>query len=130
MPRCFIATNPPQISIRRIVLCCGCAVLSFLAIVWLGLLPRMQAAGNILPGHQVSTAAAKIQTRLVASYGKLPLSFEENDGQVTGPVKFILRGQGYALFLTGDEVVPEIPAGSRCVRNPKARVAGATEEVV
>ena len=39
------------------------------------------------------------------SYGKLPLSFEANSGQVQQPVKFISRGNGYTLFLTGTEAV-------------------------
>src|SRR5579859_458116 len=38
-------------------------------------------------------------------YGQLPLSFEANRGQSDGPVKFLSRGSGYALFLTGDEAV-------------------------
>ncbi len=43
--------------------------------------------------------------RLVGSYGKLPLSFEVNQGQTDPQVKFLSRGRGYALFLTGDEAV-------------------------
>jgi hypothetical protein len=73
--------------------------------VWFGLLQRMQAAENILPDHQVSTAPTKIPPKVVVSYGKLPLSFEANQGQAHGPVKFLARGRGYALFLTGDEAV-------------------------
>jgi hypothetical protein len=43
--------------------------------------------------------------QLVANYGKLPLSFEANQGQASGPVQFLSRGQGYTLFLTGHEAV-------------------------
>ena len=43
--------------------------------------------------------------QLVANYGKLPLSFEANHGQVNDAVKFLARGHGYALFLTGGEAV-------------------------
>jgi hypothetical protein len=42
---------------------------------------------------------------LVESYGKLPLSFEINHGQVDPRVDFISRGNGYTLFLTGNEAV-------------------------
>jgi len=45
------------------------------------------------------------QPRLVESYGKLPLGFEINKGQTDSRVKFLARGNGYALFLTGDEAV-------------------------
>ena len=38
-------------------------------------------------------------------YGQLPLSFELNQGQSDGRVKFLSRGQGYALFLTASEAV-------------------------
>ncbi|MGH8650695.1 MAG: hypothetical protein ACREYE_00300 [Gammaproteobacteria bacterium] len=50
-------------------------------------------------------AAAADQTKLVQSYGKLPLSFEANQGQSNAQVKFLARGPGYALFLTPTEAV-------------------------
>jgi hypothetical protein len=39
------------------------------------------------------------------AYGKLPLSFEANQGQVDDRFKFISRGQGYSLFLAANEAV-------------------------
>ena len=39
------------------------------------------------------------------AYGKLPLSFEVNQGQTDGRVKFLSRGAGYGLFLTSREAV-------------------------
>ena len=39
------------------------------------------------------------------AYGKLPLSFEINRGQTDPQVKFLSRGNGYSLFLTGNEAV-------------------------
>ena len=42
---------------------------------------------------------------LIESYGRLPLSFEANRGQSDPQVKFLSRGNGYTLFLTGDEAV-------------------------
>src|SRR5438552_3541482 len=45
------------------------------------------------------------QQGLVESYGKVPLSFEANQGQTDPRVKFLSRGSGYTLFLTGDEAV-------------------------
>jgi hypothetical protein len=38
---------------------------------------------------------------LVETYGKLPLSFEANAGQTDSQVKFLSRGSGYTLFLSG-----------------------------
>jgi Beta-propeller repeat len=43
--------------------------------------------------------------KVAAEYGKLPMSFEPNQGQSASQVKFVSRGQGYQLFLTGDEAV-------------------------
>ena len=43
--------------------------------------------------------------QIVESYGKLPLAFEANQGQVDKQVQFISRGGGYTLFLTSNEAV-------------------------
>jgi Beta-propeller repeat len=45
------------------------------------------------------------QDKVVQTYGKLPLTFEANHGQTDAQVKFLSRGPGYTLFLTGDEAV-------------------------
>src|SRR5262249_30150652 len=39
---------------------------------------------------------------IMEAYGKLPLSFEVNQGQTNPSVKFLAHGPGYTLFLTGD----------------------------
>src|SRR5215213_4433420 len=39
------------------------------------------------------------------AYGRLPLSFELNQGQTDPRVKFLARGQGYGLFLTDTEAL-------------------------
>jgi hypothetical protein len=46
-----------------------------------------------------------LRPQLVECYGKLPLSFEVNAGQAEKSVKFLSRGSGYGLYLTGDEAV-------------------------
>jgi hypothetical protein len=47
---------------------------------------------------------------LPVAYGKLPLGFEANAGQTDGQVKFLARGRGYTLFLTGNEAVLDLPS--------------------
>jgi len=42
------------------------------------------------------------------AYGKLPMRFEANEGQTDARVKFIARGAGYSVFLTGDEAVMQL----------------------
>ena len=39
------------------------------------------------------------------NYGKLPLAFEANQGQTASDVHFLSHGDGYALYLTGQEAV-------------------------
>ncbi|MBI4482587.1 MAG: SBBP repeat-containing protein [Acidobacteria bacterium] len=45
------------------------------------------------------------QARLIETYGKLPLSFEANQGQAGDEVKFLSRGSGYTLFLSSNDAV-------------------------
>jgi hypothetical protein len=51
--------------------------------------------------------AAEQPDALVArnAYGKVPLSFELNQGQTDARVKFLARASGYTLFVTPDEAV-------------------------
>jgi hypothetical protein len=51
------------------------------------------------------TTSQAAKARLVNAYGKLPLSFEVNQGQTDRRVKFLSRGHGYTLFLTPTEAV-------------------------
>jgi hypothetical protein len=45
------------------------------------------------------------KAKIAENYGKLPLSFEANSGQTDKSVKFLSRGGGYELYLTGTEAV-------------------------
>src|SRR6266403_2221335 len=57
---------------------------------------------------EVSAKASTDESKAhaVDSFGRLPLSFEANEGQTDSRVKFLARGQGYTLFLTqGGEAV-------------------------
>src|SRR5208337_802676 len=94
-----------QTATKRIAAYCGCVSVLFLAAVLFGFHRGLQASKKIPAGRRISTVPAGIQPKLVASYGKLPLSFEANQGQVRGPVKFLSRGRGYTIFLTHDEAV-------------------------
>ncbi|MGH6628591.1 MAG: hypothetical protein ACREB3_02540 [Burkholderiales bacterium] len=68
--------------------------------------------------------------RLVESYGKLPLAFEANAGQTDGQVKFISRGSGYTMFLTGDSAVLTLRAGKpKAAGNQREKVKGQKAKV-
>ncbi len=54
--------------------------------------------------------------RLSSAYGKLPISFEVNQGQTDGSVQFLARTAGYTLFLTPSEAVLSVyalPSGAK-----------------
>jgi hypothetical protein len=83
------------IAIFMILLICAWAYLAA---------PRGGAAGPNVP------QTTPIDRRgILGDYGKLPLRFESNLGQVHGAgdaqVKFLSRGLGYTLFLTGADAV-------------------------
>ncbi len=105
MPTRLCVTRQRQSAAKRTLFRSGCVCLAFLALGWFGLVPRTQAAESNLADQQASTTPTKTQRELVANYGKLPLSFEANQGQVSGPAKFLSRGRGYTLLLTGDEAI-------------------------
>ena len=56
-------------------------------------------AGQAAPPEPAKLDKAT-QARVSRSYGKLPLSFEANEGQQDEQVKFLCRGSGYDLFLS------------------------------
>jgi hypothetical protein len=53
----------------------------------------------------VVTEPATFKQKTEAQYLSLPLRFEANRGQTNPAVKFVSRGDGYALFLTADSAV-------------------------
>jgi hypothetical protein len=71
--------------------------------------------------REAPRASAANQPRIVQAYGKLPLAFEANRGQTDGQVKFISRGHGYTMFLTGDEAVLSLRSQKSGVRSQSAR---------
>ena len=70
--------------------------------------PIRRAGRSSAPRAQMlrwAPVSADSHKRIVAGYGNLPLSFEANRGQTDLQVKFLSRGRGYGLFLTGTETV-------------------------
>jgi hypothetical protein len=67
---------------------------------------------------RVANRKSPIQNpKLVETYGNLPLSFEINQGQTDSQVKFLSRGHGYTLFLTGEEAVLSLRSQKSGVRS-------------
>jgi Beta-propeller repeat len=69
---------------------------------WPALTSAFSSVGRVANGHTPASSAlpAGRKRRVVAAYGKLPLSFERNQGQAAQGVRFLSRGAGYALALT------------------------------
>jgi hypothetical protein len=111
-PRLNVSKNA-RTAAKRMVRYGACVGLAILAIAWFGLHQKMHAAEHTVPNPPVSAAPKKVQSHLVATYGKLPLSFEANQGQTDPSVKFLSRGRGFALFLTWDEAVLTLERASQ-----------------
>src|SRR5690349_502373 len=62
---------------------------------------KLIAAAHSRPS---TTAANHPSDRAILdNYGKLPLSFERNEGQADKRVQFLSRGAGYSVYLTNGE---------------------------
>jgi Beta-propeller repeat len=79
--------------------------------------PAMQA--TLQPSLKSSSIAGAAKAHLAESYGKLPLSFEANQGQTREQVKFLTHGPGYTLFLTQMEAVLSLDTRKSESRDPR-----------
>ena len=82
-------------------------------------------------GVSLSQAAAPPVANIPAThvnrdFGKVPLSFEPNQGQTDPHVQFLSRGLGYALFLTPGEAVLELQKAAGKKTDVKGLPAPAT----
>jgi len=130
-------SHPGNSALVHRLACFGSLGLALAAFAGFGFLQRLRAADNHLPNRPASAAAAKIAPHLAVNYGKLPLSFEVNQGQTDESVKFLSRGRGYGLFLTGDEAVLTLGKASQKAKGksqnakvPAAATTGTADSVL
>ena len=76
----------------------------------------------------------RAKAALVESYGKLPLSFEANEGQTAPQARFLSRGPGYTFFLKqrGDAVLalhPAMPLKPGAKKTEQSAAQGAVIEM-
>jgi uncharacterized repeat protein (TIGR01451 family) len=105
---------------RTLALFAAVAILAACALLRLAPASRARVAHNISSGTSArntaraearsadgddATRRAATDALRAAAYGRLPLSFVANDGQLDARVKFAARGDGYQLFLTPSEAV-------------------------
>jgi uncharacterized repeat protein (TIGR01451 family) len=86
----------------------------------LALAQTQESAASVAASNSSSSAAV----RLSSAYGKLPLSFERNEGQTDGSVQFLARQAGYTLFLTPGEAVLSLHSSPPRPTKPGIPAAG------
>jgi len=62
-------------------------------------------AASAAPSSPPQKTSPAQKAQVVENYAKLPLGFEANTGQAGENVKFLSRGSGYGLYLTGNEAM-------------------------
>ncbi|HZL25415.1 MAG TPA: Ig-like domain repeat protein [Acidobacteriaceae bacterium] len=84
------------------------------------LLAALATLGVPLCHGAAGPKAAPRAAHVDRNFGKVPLSFEKNQGQADARVQFLSRGQGYALFLTPGKAVLELqkPSAAAAHANP------------
>lgn len=93
-----------------------------LAVVCLALQGAKQAPRSPLSRTVDSHPAT---SEVLEAYGRLPMTFEKNQGQSDPSVKFLAHGQGYALFLTDNEAILSLKGRQQqnAARNSVLRVS-------
>lgn len=118
-PGFYASANAPGILTRRIRATVALAlVIAAAALSGPGDRRAPQAAATIVAAgdapakpagaaerHGAAPLAPSEKASVAATFGRLPMAFEANAGQVDPDVKFLARGSGYRLFLTATEAV-------------------------
>src|SRR5438034_9410372 len=88
----------------------------------------------VLLKHDISRTAGSAKalqaSRMSSTMSGLPLMFEPNQGQSAPQVKFLARGSGYGLYLTGTEAVLALADSTKPSSGPaavKMQFAGANQ---
>jgi hypothetical protein len=66
--------------------------------------------GNAVSGAAAQKSAPATRREAMGAYAKLPIAFEQNEGQTDARVKFVAHGTEYALFLTDGGAVLSLEA--------------------
>jgi hypothetical protein len=87
-------------------------VLSLATVAVTLILPGLFRSRTPTPRHEPAKTVAPARGEILSAYGNLPLDFEANQGQTDSRVKFLARGSGYTVFLTGAEATLLLQAQS------------------
>ncbi|HKU76054.1 MAG TPA: hypothetical protein VJR02_19250, partial [Pyrinomonadaceae bacterium] len=106
-------------------------IIPMLLLLWtlpMSMLPRVVAKPRATVPSKTKTASsseAQLKMSATENYGKLPLSFERNQGQSAEAVKFLSRSKGYTLFLTPTEAVFSLRNTDKKTSTLRMKLAGA-----
>src|SRR5215216_6193058 len=79
-----------------------------------------QGAPRTVPKNK---ATESDRAQVSTAYGKLPLRFEANEGQLDSRVKFVSRFAGYALYLTSTGAVLQLRPSDKSDERDKSRAS-------
>ena len=82
-------------------LCAVSVPLAVLAMAVVGVVAPAASSAAMLSATGVGHAGSGMRARVAGEYGRLPLAFVPNRGQFARRARFVARGAGYTLFLTG-----------------------------
>jgi hypothetical protein len=97
------------------------------------ILTGLAAIAQNAPSVNTTAANPAAAAQIAAEYGKLPLSFERNQGQAPKNVSYLARGANYGLYLAGNEAVLALhkpAAGAGRTRSMHKARYGQTPELI
>jgi hypothetical protein len=102
-----------------------CCVLLWTVFVGAGKRGHTGDAGSLSAGAERAAipVAPKDNSKWAEAYGRLPMSFEENQGQTAREVRFVAHGGRYELFLTSQEAVIALRPTTHLDFSPRHRSA-------
>ncbi len=83
-----------------------------LALLWSAALVSGPIWAAAAPEAQTAVSSSVSKAQAAECYGRLPLFFTENRGQVDSQVKFYTRGQGHSIFFTPEGMILSLSRAS------------------
>lgn len=107
----ILSNNPRSRSV--LIIGIACLLASFAGVILVAAHKNNNLPQAVLAQVSATSLDSVTQARIAEHFGRLPLSFEINKGQINESVKFLSHGAGYDLFLTSTEAV--LSAKAACV---------------
>jgi len=89
-----------NLSVEMLLGFCAVALVLFIALLMVGAGDLSASTGSTETGTKVKELDDATRARVVEAYGRLPLFFIQNDGQLDKKVKFYTKSSGSAIYFT------------------------------